>query len=280
MQNSLVPSNMPRVICVCALASEAKPLREHFAMRQINFPGPGQLYADKQQQVLCLVTGVGALKMAMSIAANHRYHDLGQHCVYLNIGIAGSGEHALGDCVMVNKIIDTVTQKNYYPWQFKTALVKASCYCVSQYAPGYYPAGLIDMESSGFFQAVQAVVSQEQALLVKVVSDTQTQHIEQLNKAVVAELITAQLPAYQDLITYALSLSERLCQQQITIDLSPWLARWHFSHYQQHQLKHLLRRWSVHGREDALAMAASSKSATSVLQALTDALAQQVYRWD
>ena len=141
---------------VTALYEEAKPIIKHF-----NLKPNMQLYQNNY--INLTITGSGKIKSAIktSLLLNrYKYKTL-------NIGISGSSKHEINKGFFIHKITDFDTSFNYYPDFFENN--SEEIVCVSKIGE-YFP--LVDMESSGFFEAAYSFLNVDQIILYKIVSDT------------------------------------------------------------------------------------------------------------
>jgi len=140
---------------ITALSIEAKPI-----IKKYNLKNQNGIYQNKY--INLIITGQGKLKSAINTAL------LLQKYPYktLNIGIAGSNQYDINEGFFIHKIIDTDSGYEYYPDYFEKS---SDIHCVSKIGK-YFP--LVDMESSGFFEASYKFLSVEEIILYKIVSDT------------------------------------------------------------------------------------------------------------
>jgi len=141
---------------VTALNIEAKPIIKKFKLKSI-----GSIFTNGN--INLTVTGQGKIKSAINTAlllSKHRYPTL-------NIGIAGSSNHNIGDAFFIHKITDCDSGLEYYPDFFKSPSEELNT--VSKTAK-YFP--LTDMEGSGFFEACYKFLTVDEIVLYKIVSDT------------------------------------------------------------------------------------------------------------
>ena len=104
----------------------------------------------------------------------------------------------------------------------------------------------MDMESAGFMHTISRLGCQDQAQLIKIVSDTAAQDQSAIVPAQVVRWVSDHLGVIDHVVTDLLQRSALASQSQVVLhDYDQFLERWHFTVYQQHQLKSLLRRWQV-----------------------------------
>ncbi len=141
---------------VVALSIEAKPIISKF-----NLKSNGLFYEN--ENIKLIVSGQGKIKSAIAttlILSKNK-------AMTLNFGIVGSNKFNIGDGFFINKIVDTDTNFNYYPDRFYEPYEEL--FCVSKIGEYY---SLVDMESSGFFEAAYKFLNVDDILLYKIVSDT------------------------------------------------------------------------------------------------------------
>lgn len=276
------PSSLhAQVHIVMALAAEARPIITALKLSKLTHITEYTVFADKLKHVHLIVSGVGRVNAAAATAFLHALTGRPKQSCYLNIGIAGSGLYALGECVLAHKLIDHCDGKTWYP-TIPQRPVKTGCLLtVAKPLLDYSNHDLLDMEAAGFFHTACRCVSQEQIRILKVVSDTQAQPHHHITAALVTDLMQQQLPILLEHIQdcQALATTENKLQPKLEEEQA-FLQRWHFTTYQQHQLRELLRRWSLILTEtSALSAAQPLRSAEQVLKFLTVQLDQANYRW-
>lgn len=101
---------------VTALPCEAKPLIEYFKltkMTHIHLPFP--VFVNKSNDIYLVISGIGKVKAAIATTFLYSLASDQTGC-FLNIGIAGSLEYQIGDCVIANKVTEFSTQRHWYPY--------------------------------------------------------------------------------------------------------------------------------------------------------------------
>ncbi len=141
---------------ITALKPEAIEIIKHFKLKSNN-----NIYQN--DKINLIITGQGKIKSAINTAL------LLQKYPYksINFGVAGSNKYEVNEGFFIHKIIDFETSHSYYPDFFKEK--SSEIVCISK--PSKY-FKLVDMESSGFFEAAYKFLSVEKIILYKIVSDT------------------------------------------------------------------------------------------------------------
>ncbi|WP_024789991.1 hypothetical protein [Lebetimonas sp. JH292] len=141
---------------ITALYIEAKEIIKHFSLKP-----DSSLF--RNGYINLAVTGSGKINSAVSTALvlqKNRYPSI-------NFGIAGSNCYEINRGFFIYKIKDLCSQKEYYPDFFSEP--SSEIICVDK-TGDYY--NLVDMESSGFFEAAYKFLNVEEIMLYKIVSDT------------------------------------------------------------------------------------------------------------
>lgn len=231
---------------VLALDAEARPIINHFGLKKIQNKQPFPIYTSSGYQLI--ISGVGRCNSAAAttwLASFNHSDSASNNKVWVNIGIAGHKNKPLGDVMCCHKITEHSTNKNWYPVQLKSALQSADLLTVDQVTANYTDNSLHDMEASGFYSSALRFTTAELAQCVKIVSDNETNAVENINKKLVNDLIGNNLEKIE---IYADSLRE------FSLDSAPpdvsklekaITNRWKFSVTQTRQLQRLLQRYIV-----------------------------------
>ncbi len=160
-----------------ALQCEARPLIQHFNLRQDQAANQYRRYANGE--ITVIVTGVGKTRAATAInhllsAENSR--DLSRS-VIVNFGVCGAVRKdslVIGDMVVVNQIQDNACGRAYFPdmllkHDFKEAGIETFDSPVGDTSTPALP--LVDMEASGFFEAASEHFSPDRIMCIKIISD-------------------------------------------------------------------------------------------------------------
>lgn len=270
-----------KINLIVALPAEARPFIRYLCLKRISINNQFQIFKNKNDSIHLIVSGMGKIKSAAACAYLHAFTGSLSHTVYLNVGIAGSANFSLGEWVAAHKIQDAATNQAIYPSAFLLKFAKQAPLITIDRPQTQYPDfGLIDMEASGFFQAASQCVCHEQIQVMKIVSDNKIEEQVALKPSYVENLINNNLVIIEPSLQQLISLSE---QQMIKIDntcFSQFCNKWHFSTYQQHQLRELLRRWQVWSPAiDPLNYCKKASTSHVVLSSLTEYLNQFEYIW-
>jgi nucleoside phosphorylase len=232
-----------KIFIYVALPCEAKPLIEHFKLKKIAKIQPFAVYGQGE---LCLtVTGLGKSAMAAGIAYTQALFSAVAHTVFINIGIAGHKDYAIGGLYCVDKIIDADSHKNYYPPLIGKPICPSSAICTrSTPQLDYDHEALCDMEASAFYETAIRFSTGELVQCLKVISDNRLSPATDIQAKQVSLLIAAQLVTIEDFIKQVVEFSQLLVTPSTPL-FEHLTQRYHFTVNAQLQLKAQLSRWAV-----------------------------------
>ena len=272
--------NKPGVTIQVALPCEARPIIDHFRLKRLGSSVFAK-YQNADASLALIVSGVGKLNAATALAYSLSSLHYPEHQGFLNVGIVGSSQFSVGDCVMAHKVVDTATQHVWYPFLMKRGITPtADLLCYDQ-PQSTYQAPLMDMESAGFMHTISRLGCQDQAQLIKIVSDTVAQDQSSIVPAQVVRWVSNHLGVIDHVVTDLLQRSALASQSQVVLhDYDQLLERWHFTVYQQHQLKSLLRRWQVVMTDKPIwQYLVECTDASTAIRILQEALVNASYRF-
>ncbi len=255
---------------VVALRSEAQAIIEHYAMRPKARHGAIRIY--ESPTVRLAIAGIGRTNAATAVGylGAHGSTDVN---VWLNIGIAGHQYADLGQCFLVDKLIDGDTDVSYYPSiSFPSRLSSCALRTVSQAEIDYPHACLYDMEGAAFFNAAIQFSPPELISLLKIVSDNKSNSIEKIDRDFIAKLVSDALETVNDLTSTLIELAQ---QQVEIVDYSKLYMDipWRVSESQRHQINNLARRLcSLDSNADPSAILARCKDAREGIETLKENL--------
>ncbi len=233
-----------KIYVFVALECEAKPLVIYFDLIKLDVNHPFLIY--KNDEIVLTVTGVGKVAMAGGLAYTLAIFPCRHYPILLNIGIAGHMTKAIGNLVMVVKIIDEDSGKKYYPSRvIKNIPEEASALItVSKPRKYYIQDFLYDMEASAFYEMAVKFSSSELIQSIKVISDNQYSAIENIWPKKVSQWLTNNLNTIESIVKKLLKLQELIdpieCDEYQKI-----IKKWHFTVSGQIKLKAQLLRWSL-----------------------------------
>ncbi len=229
-----------------ALPAEARALIDRYRLRAVHTDAPFRLYAGERARLV--VSGVGKIATAAAVAyAQARFADekADEKGPWLNIGIAGHAQAAIGSAFVAHKIVDITTGKTFYPFFGRETSCRSTCiYSVDQPTEDYAEDGAFDMEASAFVATAQRFVPAELAHSFKVVSDNPQSSWRNIKRGQVQEWIGQHLSTIDALIELLVKQSAQWHEQRACPPhFNSSLERWHFTVSQQYRLRRLLQQW-------------------------------------
>ena len=261
-----------RVNIIVALPCEARFFLDQYRLSRLDNHSTYSIYTNVERSIHLIVSGVGKVKSAAALGYLHALSNSGSHTCYLNAGIAGAEKADIGQCFTVHKIIDAVSGKVFYPLPVLTGILPGSAVVTVEKPTAQYPdEKLVDMEAAGFHQAALGFVTQEQIQTLKIVSDNSASSLHQVNSAQVTALFQSNAMAIQQIVDYLLDLSaQEYLQSTPPAHYLDFIARFHFTQYQRHQLHELLRRWQINFPAESPVTACTAANTSARILAILD----------
>ncbi|MFD3158287.1 hypothetical protein ACFIJ5_15795 [Haloimpatiens sp. FM7330] len=158
------------IYIVNAFYGEAKPFIEYYRLKRNGTYKNFQVFENEEMKLV--VSGIGKINAAIATSYILSQAQLNCDDIILNIGICGSKKRKIGECVLINKIIDVDNKRNLYPdillkHEFQEGTIETFSNIVVDSNIG----DTCDMEASGFFQAATKFVGPHQVHIIKIVSD-------------------------------------------------------------------------------------------------------------
>jgi len=228
------------VLIVTALPLEAAPIIERFKLKKDGDAHAYPVYRSSEvnnPEVSLIVSGVGKVRCAMAAvyllascgilgpnASGGRYSsEIPNNDIILNIGFCGAGSKRYnpGDLLVINKVTDMDTGRDYYPdVYFGRDLPKESLLCFSkpvgqdvfETQPNVPKAGqdfFCDMESAGFMEVVQKFFYSHQGAVIKIISDLLTP--EKLDKGLLRSYMERNVPLIEQIISEMKCVADSVC---------------------------------------------------------------------
>jgi len=230
---------------VVALPAEARPLLDHFKLRDKQHNTAFPLYRNTEMALI--VSGPGKVAAAAATAFLAGMATAPGTRAWLNIGIAGHAQHGIGTGFVAHRITDSTTGTSWYPPQLlDLSLPTGSVVTVDVPETEYPAAALYEMEASGFFPVACRFSSSELVQCFKIISDNKTRASTAVTAKLCKQLISDRLADIDKLVTALSTMADEYSAWHAPHpDIEQLAARWHFSVTQQHQLARLARRWKV-----------------------------------
>ena len=215
---------------------EAKPVIDYYRLKKSSADHAFDLYQG--EDMLCIISGIGKTAVAAACAWVAALKREQAPLAWINIGIAGSAQSAIGTAFWVIKITDCDTKLSFYPAPLiETTLEPAQCLTLNQASSEYQPQFLFDMEASAFFDTATRFSSAELVQCVKIVSDNQSQQTGR-DKTRVSRLIAQNIESLVKFAESLQALNKLVSAHKIdALDWQKLSERAHFSQTQKSQLR-------------------------------------------
>lgn len=231
---------------ICALKCEAAPIINYYGLKYLPVSRLFSIYISDNKNISLTVTGVGKLCANAGVIYSYTTLPCSAGDIWLNVGVAGHQDHTIGEIYLSNRIEDSASAQVWYPQVVIDIEMPAEKLLTIDRPSVNYNDAMLDMEASGFISAACRFASMEFIHSVKIISDNQLNPAGKLSKETATSLIELNR---DKIVTLASRLETLACELTSDIDISAdfdlFLERWHFTQYQQTQLKQLLHRWHL-----------------------------------
>ena len=195
------------LIWMCALHCEAKPLIDFYRLKKSTRKGHYDLYHNKD--IRCIVSGIGAMMMAAATEWAAGYGRQQDQPCWINLGIAGHRNMAIGSTVLASKISSNKGTVIYPPQavmghHFPLSAVTS----VESEMPEYPDSAVCDMEAYAFMQTASRYSPLTNCHCIKVISDNSNSPAHR-NKADISNLIAANIKPISHFACQAHQASEQ-----------------------------------------------------------------------
>ncbi len=227
---------------ITALQCEARPLIDHYRLRGNAKHSAFRCYQNDELRLV--ISGIG--KLAAATATTYlASSDTQTTSGWLNPGIAGHADHAIGTPLLAHKLIDAASEQQWFPGiVIPTPCASETLTTADRPEAEYRPGTMIDMEASGFYAAASRFQSCELIHSLKIISDNHNQGTGQITEKNTTTLIHDNLSTIDAVISELQTLA---CQQnrieKAPVECDAFMEHWHFTTYQQNELRGLFRRW-------------------------------------
>lgn len=259
-----------RLTVICALASEALALIEHWRLPSLR-ERPFRVFGDEQARIV--ISGVGSHACAAAVGYAAGLREARADDIWLNLGIAGHGTHDLGAALLAARISHHGRDGVWYPSLLFTPPCEVTELETHDRAvTDYPPHACCDMEAAGFMAATSRIANGDLAQVMKVVSDNAKSGIAGIERQRVHGLMRDALPVVLNLVLRLREVAARLPAITDDDDTVSLFERWHFTHAQGAQLRQLLRRLALlsDGAKPSPEAYSSCRDAAAVLAALRE----------
>lgn len=184
---------------VTALPAEAKPLSTHYSLQRIQ---PDRGFPVYRNGGICLiVSGPGKANAAAATAFLHALSGCPEHAIWINLGIAGHADLAIGEGFLAERICDTASGHNWETERMSNPPCPVGTLeTLDQADFDYQRDGAFDMEAAGFYQTAIRFVAPERICCLKIISDNRQNPGHGISGKTVRRLIENKLPLLDRLI--------------------------------------------------------------------------------
>ena len=281
MQHSKIFNNSYSVRWVIALKEEAEIILVHYKMKLISNKTLYPIFKNNDETHWLILSGIGRHNCAAATSYLYTISNASKWTSWINIGIAGCGKGSYGDLCLVDKIVNNSSKITYPAIIPKTNLHRMELLTTDVPITDYSNQELIDMEGSAFYDIASKLTTRELICLIKVISDGPTNHINDLSKLKIQELIKSNISKINKVVLYfeKLSLRERKIKKkpELFYDIC---SKWHFSTTQKHQLENLIRRLIIFSdNNDIIELIKGCKKSSSVITFLKSKIKSNQINW-
>lgn len=230
---------------VVALPSEARPLIAHYRLVRPSQAAPFKIF--QRDDVWLIISGPGKVAAAAATAHLHAVAGVLGCAAWLNVGIAGHGDHAVGQAAVAHKIRDRASGQLWYPPQLlRWGCATAEVVTVDRPEQDFAEPVLYDMEASGFYATACRFATSELVQCLKIVSDNRTSPARDLTPQRIEGLIGKHLGLIDGVAAGCASLAAEVAQLEAPPPaFEALVADHHFTVSDRHRLRRLLQRWQA-----------------------------------
>ena len=268
------------VTLVVALPAEAGPLKDFFQLKPLR--ATNNVF-QSDQGIRLLVTGVGRKNLNHSFArfARTEFAKESQQVfpAWLNIGIAGHRELAVGEMMVANKISCAVSAQSSFPTPVLSGNHYGEVLTVDEPELTYPQKAAYDMEAHAFWDMALNHGMLDLIQCCKLISDNPHDGVEKITAALIDEIFFAVSYEIRQHVDLLRNLAYE--QQQLMSDPAPYLEiadRIHLNVNQALQVRRLCQRFVTLNRESELEalLATGYHSARDLTQILRESLKSAV----
>jgi len=225
-------------VIACALQCEAQAFIDFYKMKSVT---NHTFKVFQKDDITLVISGIGKLNMAAACAYVYAKYDE-PISSWLNIGICGADNKALGEVYLANKIHDPSSTLTWYPPLIINSDIPGCELITTDHPTNHYSNNNIyDMEASGFYSTCIKFTTAELVTCLKVVSDNAQHPTNNIDKNLVLDLMKK---SFDKCIAYFDQQADLLKQYQLEKQFpnhySELVSKYRFTKTQQHQLKRAL----------------------------------------
>lgn len=258
---------------VVAHGLEAKPLIALFDLQPQE--DSDNVYVSNSG-VRLIVTGIGRQNVEYSLAQwVETKPSARRDMAWLNVGIAGHQNLAVGDTLIANKIISGPDNESVFPTPIISGLKTGTVITVDRPELNYPKDAAYDMEAFAFWRSAAAFGPLDLVQSYKIVSDNPDSSTDKVTPNLIAELFDSASMEIEDLVLQLKALAAK--QQSLVSDPPAFVsakASYRLSVTQEIQLRRLCHRFYAlqMGESLEVILSASHRDSRALIGALHTAL--------
>ena len=252
-----------RICRVVSSIHEAKNFIVFFKMRiKKEFP-LFPIYCDKLKHNWLVISGCGKKSISSSIVYLHNCSQSKSNAIWINYGV-GFKKEKVSNIYFIDEIIEQEYKDKVYPSTIDTGLFKRSSICtVKNYR--YNLSIFQDMDCYQFFKTASKIASYEFIIIIKISVNKEKLN----NKEVVQKLVKKH---FDDILKFENTFKK--LSKLISLNLKypksyfELNSLFHFTTYQKHQLKTLLKKWYNINSQNIMEKISDKRNADYVIKFL------------
>jgi len=227
------------LIWMCALHCEAKPVIDFYRLKKLSHPSEFDCY--RHADILCVVSGIGAINMAAATAWSAALFAQNQSTAWINLGVAGHKDLAIGTTTIASKISQVDQPASIYPVPLtRHALTLMPVESQHMENRDYTDQVVFDLEAYAFIKIASRFSPLELCQCIKIISDN-TNSPPTRDKAWISELVARSMHDIDDFARALSTITDEYALQGLADNyLQRFLGLAHFTQTQQIQLKKVL----------------------------------------
>ncbi|MBL6785642.1 MAG: hypothetical protein ISQ32_04995 [Rickettsiales bacterium] len=204
-----------RVLIHCALFFEAEIFIKNYNLKKDISISEFMFFYNHDSKIALITSTKSLLAVGFSVGYIHAKYNFHNDIKFLNFGIAGSKNLALGSIKEIVKVTDYSTSISYYPiYQNNPIFDIDTLISFAKPNDDYNLEGLYDMEASAFFESVSKITDRENIRILKIISDNKEQTLKNFDHNLMKKFITDKS---EDLFNYVSILKSNIETTQPTL---------------------------------------------------------------
>ena len=231
-----------QILFVVALQAEATAIIQFYKLKLCN-EIPFKIY--RNEDMWLIISGIGRINCAAATAYLQCTAANDQYQLWINVGIAGHKNLDVGQAVVAHKIVDATTDKKWYPpLLVKLPVQTAEITTVDVPETTYPTTSVYEMEAASFYAVATKFATSELVHCFKIISDNEQQHIQNITRQKVQQLVEQNIEYIDDICTRLQQVAKSLPQKNPQ-EWQSILQQWKFTSAGQKRLRNLLQKWQT-----------------------------------